>query len=743
MKPHFSLAALIAAFTLTVSAQETAKPNPKPAESKPGAPAQTLPEIVVTAEAPAYATPASAVSTRLNSAPAVLPVSVQSVPAAVMQDQQSSRVREALENVSGIHPNPSIGSGNGFILRGFADDRRLFRDGLAYNVGGFRAELDTATLERIEVLKGPSSVLFGRAEPGGLINLVSKRPLESAAYSLEQEIGSFDHYRTTLDAGGPLLGDDLLYRFVGAYQDSGSFRDFGQTERYVIAPSLTWVLSPETRWTLQFEHMHQDYIADFGIPVIGDRPADVPVERSFGDPNDTVDLMTRSQLFSEFTHEFTDNVKLTHRFLYTRAKNSDDFVNPVPAFDAGAAFQADGRTLNRNIFYQRSDAEEYATSLDLAVNLVHGSIKHEVVLGADYLNVPKSEYGAFGNYQTPNDSLAIDIFNPEPSYGIDQALFQRARVEALADDPFYSVREQEAFGVYLHDHVQVGERWHLLLGGRYDWAEVASGSSGTSFADADRGLAARRDEAFSPRAGVLWQALPELALYGSYTRSFGANNGLNADGDTLQPQEAEQFEVGLKAELFEKRLSATLAAFDLERQNLLTPDLATADPFDSIAVGSSRSRGVELDLLGRVDAHLSLIGSLAYTDTEVEKDNSGLQGNQLVNVPKWGGSLAVKYDFAGEQAEEGLSIGLGLYAQGDRQGDAANTFVLPAHTRFDAFAAYRWKLPQGRLTAQVNVRNLFDETYYESADPDSNVAPRLGVYPGAPQSFIFSLRYDF
>lgn len=742
MKPH-TFAAFVAAITLTISAQEAPKPAAKPEPAKPGAPIQTLPEIIVTAQAPAYAPPASAVSTRLSASPAVLPVSVQTVPAAVIQDQKSLRVRDALENVSGVRPNPSIGSGNSFILRGFSDDRRLFRDGLTYSVGGFRTELDTATLERIEVLKGPSSVLFGRSEPGGLINLVSKRPQESAAYSFEQQIGSFDHYRTTLDAGGPLLRDDVLYRFVGAYQDSGSFRDFGQTERYVIAPSLTWVISPETRWTLQYEHMHQDYIADFGIPVIGDRPANVPVQRSFGDPNDTVDFLSRSQVFSEFTHEFTDNVKLTHRFLYTRAKSEDDFVNPAPAFDAGAAFQSDRRTMNRNIFYQRSDTEEYATSLDLAINLEHGSIKHELVLGADYLNVPKSEYGAFGNYQTPDDSLAIDIFHPERSYGIDRSLFQRARNTALADDPYYSVRGQEAFGVYVNDHVQVGEQLHLLLGGRSDWAEVSSGSSGISYADANRGLGSRQDDAFSPRAGVLWQMRPELAVYGSYSRSFGANNSLNSNGDSLPPQQAEQFEVGLKAELFEKRLSTTLAAFDLERQNLLTPNLATADPFDSIAVGSSRSRGVELDVLGRVDSHLSLIGSLAYTDTGVEKDNSGLQGNQLVNVPSWGGSLAVKYDFAGEQAEEGFSVGLGLYAQGDRQGDAANTFVLPAYARFDAFAAYRWKLPHGRLTAQVNVRNLFDETYYESADPESNVAPRLGVYPGAPQSGIFSIRYDF
>lgn len=226
-------------------------------------------------------------------------------------------------------------------------------------------------------------------------------------------------------------------------------------------------------------------------------------------------------------------------------------------------------------------------------------------------------------------------------------------------------------------------------------------------------------------------------------QGFVADNGRSATGTLHDPEIGEQFEAGLKTQLFEDQLTATLAYFHLTKENILTADLSTPDdPFDSIAIGEARSEGVELDIAGRVTDTLSLIGSYAYTDAEVTKDSSGLQGNQLPNAPLHSGSLWLKYDVNGYGAD-GLSFGVGLFANGQREGDADNTFQLPGYARLDALAAYRWTIGPSRLIAQLNIRNLLDKEYYENPDRFANNQPRLAIWPGAPLTVLGSIRIEF
>lgn len=691
----------------------------------------------ITVDAPGYRSPPLSAATRTGAPLLETPMAVSTVPQAVMSDQRSARLKDALENVASVRPNPSLQVGVGYFIRGFADGQRIFRNGLSATG---RTEIDAALLERVEVLKGPASVLYGRLEPGGVINLVTKRPVAAPAYRVEQEAGSFATFRTSADATGPLTSNGtVLYRAVGAYQNAGSFRDFGQSERFSGAGALAWRPRRGTELIAEVEGAYQSYIADFGLPVIGDRPADIPTSRSFGDPNDPEDSLSRVNVGWELSQRLTGTWLVRNRFMVANHRTRDDFVNPVPAF--GNALRADGRTLDRNIFYQASDRRTYATNAEITGAVALGPTRHHVLGGGDLIDFG-NYYRIFGNYNTPNPALAIDVFDPAGSYGIDPALFRRDR-DAPAAALNHSSIIDKSRGLYFEDRIDLGAALHVLVGGRYDWARAGRGN-GTSREVAESALdnsvpsIIRRDEKFTSRVGVVVQPVRSLSLYGSWATSFGANNGVTAAGVPQPPQEGAQMEGGVKAELA-GRLLATLAVYDLTRKNLLTPDLSTADLFDSIAIGEANSRGVELDVTGRIARGLDIITSYAYTDAEVTRNNSGLQGKLLSNIPRHAGSVWLHYDFGATP----LAMGGGVFAAGDRQGDPQNTFVLENYARLDLMTAYRWQVAGSTLIGQLNVRNVLDKTYYESTDPNSNVAPRSGVYPGSPRGLTATLRFEF
>ena len=633
-----------------------------------------------------------------------------------------------------------------FIIRGFRTGN-IYRNGLLTSEGGF-GDFDASNLDSIEVLKGPAQ-LYGRTEPGGLISVITKRGLETPYYSVEQQFGSYDYFRTQWDAGGPVTEDKkLLYRFSGAYQSNNSFRDFISGDRKVFNPSLTWRPTDATDVTIDIEGTEKFASADFGIPVIGNRPAPIPISRNLGDPNTPTGDQSSVKVGSEINHRFSENWAIHHRFLASLADGITTFVNPAPAFNAAAALNPATGLLQRNIFGQSSEQEHYATNLDVTGKFDLGFSRHQVLVGFDFYRT-YNKYGARGIWKTADPALAINIYNPYPSYGIPQSSFDAAVInsETFGTAPnigTHAVIYNNWYGVYFQDQVTLWDKLHIMGGGRYDWAETGRGNS-NNFDTADSLVKPniRKDQGFSPKAGILYEPWKELSIYGSWTTSFGANNAPAADGRTFDPQTAEQFEAGVKTQLFDRRLTGTLAYYHLTKDNILVNDLSTADPFDKIA-NKQRSQGIELDISGYITDSFSVIASYAFTDTRILKDYSGATaGNRLANVPKHAGSVWLRYDVKKFAPLNGLSFGLGVFAAGKREGDVQNTFQLPGYARLDAFAAYRMKLGPTRLTAQINARNILDKRYYESTDPDSNVAPRLGVYPGAPLTILGSLRLEY
>lgn len=669
------------------------------------------------------------------------PISIQVVPRSVMDDQKSGKVKEVLENVSGVRPQPSLGGGVGFIVRGF-NTNNVYRNGLLQD-GGYFGDMDSGNLENIEVIKGPSQ-LYGRTEPGGMINLTTKKPLDHPYYSLEQQFGSYDLYRTQWDAGGPINGDkSLLYRFSGAYQSNGSFRDFVSVDRMLFNPSVTWHPSDTTDITVDIEGSEKNAPADFGIPALGKRPANIPISRNLGDPNTRIGDQSSIKVGSEINHRFNDDWAIHNRFLASLSDSTTSFVNPAPAFDPGLALNQATGILQRNIFRQTSEQEHYATNLDVTGKFTISETKHNVLFGFDFYRT-FNRYGTSGQWVDANPALAIDINNPFPSYGISPATFDAAYLSDSEPGLNRSVIYNNWYGAYFQDQITLWDRLHIMGGGRYDWAETGRGNA-ASFADADALVKpnTRKDEGFSPRVGILYEAFDQLSVYGNWITSLGANNAPASNGNRFDPQIGEQFEAGIKTQLFDQRLRATLAYYHLTKDNILVNDLSTANLYDKIA-NLQRSQGIELDMTGYLSNNFSLIGSYAFTDARIIKDyNGGTQGNRLNNVPEHSGSLWLKYDMNGYAARDGFSAGLGGVAAGTREGDNANSFQMPGYVRMDAFVAYKQKVGGSRISAQFNIRNLLDKRYYESTDPDSNVAPGLGVYPGAPLTAIGSIRVEY
>ncbi len=617
-----------------------------------------LPEMTVTAsplDDTSYNVPNASTATRTDTPIMETPVSIQVVPQQVLKDQQVVRLDRALENVSGVYANPP-GSFNGagddiFQLRGFTTFD-TFRNGMRFSDG---ASIEIAELDRIEVLKGPASILYGRIEPGGLINLVTKKPLTSSYYALQQQFGSFDFYRTTLDATGPLTQDDtLLYRLNLAYQNTNSFREFIDNEQVFAAPVLQWNISDRTQATIEVAYKHSRDPFLIGIPAIGNRPADLPRERNLAEPNNEVE---RDEIYAGFnwSHAFNDRWMLRHGF-YADVTDTDS----TQIF--GPSLQPDNRTLTRIFIRQLGDNTNYNTTLDLTGKFGTWGLEHTLLLGSDYYNL--RSVGSADVFSLPS----IDIFNPVHGGSPGPLVFS-----------FGSFKSTEKwYGFYLQDQVRLPKDVHLLAGFRYDNAKVRTASGEIS------------DKAVTPRFGLLWQPIQELSIYGNYVENFGLPN-IGTISAPLTAETAQQREVGLKTELFDGRFTGTAAYFDITKQNISIPD--PTNPFSSVTVGEARNRGFELDVTGEILPGWNVIGAYAYIDSEITKDaaqefdpntdevigtNPGNTGHRFFNVPRHGGSLWTTYDL--QQGNlRGLKFGGGVVARSQREGNNANDYQIPGY----------------------------------------------------------------
>ena len=667
------------------------------------------------------------------------PVNIQVVPQQVMKDQQAVRIDKALENISGVNFISQGVGGSSFNIRGF-DTLSYFRDGVRVDTQVLNSVFpDVAPLEQIQVLKGPASILYGRLEPGGLVNLVSKQPLSTPYYSLQQQFGSYDFYRTTLDATGPVTKDNtLLYRFNLAYENAGSFNQFAENDRVLLAPVLHWNISDHTQANFHLQYMHAKDVPGGVLPAVGNRPADVPRGLNLGEPGSRTNT-DDTRLGFDWAHDFNDRWTLRHIFNFNFVNNPLTTV-AVQGLTDPTNCTSQSCPVSRTFFNTPTlNSQVYYTSLNLTGKIDTWNIAHTLLMGWDYLNENSFQAGSFNFSTTPT----IDLYHPV-----------HTGTAGLSANPDYSYSwtfNESWHGLYLQDQMKLPYHFHLLAGFRYDMADQTNTFVYTVPAlptTSDKGNV----DALKPRVGLVWQPLPEFSLYGNYVENFGLTNGHNPDGTLLPPTTAQQKEIGMKTELFDKRFTGSLAWFTLTKQNVVTPSAnpALAAQGVSSTTGEVRNQGLELDLAGEIWPGVKMIGSYAYIDSKITKDRgldfdtngnpivtTGNQGNRYWGVPRHGGSFWATYE-PQEGDLRGLKLGAGVLARSQREGDNQNSYQLPGYVLVNAMTGYSWNIGPSKLSLQLNADNVLDKTYY---NPFSG-SGRNFVF-AAPRTFLGSLQIEW
>ena len=659
-----------------------------------------------------YRVPNASTATRTDTPVLDIPASIQVIPQQVLEDQQVTRLDEALSNVSGVtFGGTFVNTSLNFNIRGF--DAPTLRNGFR-DFGGFTGVSPTITnLERVEVLKGPASILYGEVQPGGLINLVTEQPLSEPTYELAARVGNRGVFQPQVDLSGPITPDQrLLYRLNASYFHDDGFTDFEQdSEQTFVAPVLAWQISERTNLTINAEYLNDQQPFETGLVAFGDGVVDAPFDRIISEP----DNFTDSELFRigyDLKHDFNEQWHIRNAFEYSNRDLQNVSALPLD-FDETTGF------VTRFPSQQELDTENFSLQTNIVGEFATGSVGHTLLAGVDLNRTEDSEVTGF-DFFTPS---FLDIFNPV--YGL--VTIDEDNLPLFADNDIQTDR----LGIYLQDQIDITDNLILLAGIRYDTVEQETTNNPTDL-NPIGSKTTQNDDAWTPRVGIVYQPADFLSLFASYSQSFTPNPGTTAAGDPLEPEEGEGFEIGIKAELLEGDLLATLAYFDITRQNVATPD--PLDPFSSVATGKQRSQGVELDIVGEIMPGWNIIASYAYTDARVTEDNVIPDGNGLFNAPEHSASLWTTYEITSGELQ-GLGFGAGFNFVGERDGDLDNSFVLDDYFLTNAGVFYRrdnWRFA-------LNAKNLFDVDYIAA----SNNSRTSGLEPGAPFTIVGSVSVTF
>ncbi len=689
----------------------THQTTPKPANGSNQEPI----ELVVTGTPEgSYRVPRTNIGTRTDTSIKDIPQTVESVPRQVIDDQADKRVGDVLRNLGiGQNQEPSR-LGESVIIRGFSvEASNTLRDGLRDNLTsliGTPFQNDLANIERIDVLKGPASVLFGNGSPGGVYNLITKQPLSTPYYSIQGNVGSYSLYKSSIDFSGPVTADKkLLYRFNADYENSGSFINNAYYERAFVAPVISWQPSRDTKLTISGEYLYsrQSEFFPIGLPAKGtilpNPNGQIPPNQYLGDPTQDKVKVTQGRAGYKFEHNFSDKWSLYNSFSYA-------FLDrPYTTNITPTSLQADNRTVNRfDQIWGPTTISNLSQDTHVVGKFKTGSLEHQLLLGVDWYQRIVSPYSF-----TARTFPAIDIYNPVYGQTPGNIFASRKQKQRLDD-----------LGIYFQDQLAIAPNLKLVLGGRGDFVDQKTLNFNPT------SVSAQSNSAFSPRLGIVYQPIPPVSLYASYSRSFDQVLGTSANGNAFEPTRGTQYEVGVKTDLLNNKLSATLALYQLTQSNITTTD--PNNPTFAIQVGEQRSRGVELFFTGELAPGWNIIAAYNYTDGRVTRDNVYKVGSLLANTPENSASLWTTYIIPNGKLQ-GFGGGVGVFYFGDRQGDLTNTYTLPSYVRTDAALYYR----RNKFQAALNFKNLFDVLYYEGAFNINR------VFRGEPFEVEASLKWQF
>lgn len=652
-----------------------------------------------------------------------IPQSITLLSKARLEEAKITRLADALELSSSVARQNNFGGlWESFAIRGLVGDENNPSGYLVngFNAGrGFAGPRDVSGIERIEILKGPNAALFGRGEPGGSINLVTKRPSDTFSGKIEGTYGRFDFRRLEADVNLPAI-DFAAVRLVGFYEAADSFRDTIRSERYGVFPSIALRVGPDTSLIYELEATRQEIPLDRGVFAQGDNLKVIPRSRFLGEPslgpNKATALGHQFSLQHDFSTDWSLLVGIGLRDTELKGTSADAEL----AASRQRLF-VDGRTLTREIRYRDYDGDHRVYRAELSGRFDGALGLHRVIVGADRdefdtdLLVLGYRAPLLSTNPTAQQGFEIDIFNP---------VYSRFPTPALSRTNDRTI-EQRSWGAYVQDQIRISDRIEVRVGARYDEFKqsIINRLNGTT--------ARQADSRISPQAGIVWRLAEPVSIYAAYGEGFRPNTGASVTGATFDPETSRSIELGAKLTM--PGLTGTASLFRLNKGNILTSDIA--NPGFSIAVGEARSQGFEFELAGRLPGGIDGMLSYTYLDAKVvsgTRNANGVAispGDRLLNVPKH--TLSAQASRRFKIAERELNVGAAVLHVSSRLGEVGTTFQLPAYTIVRLFGSYALT---NNIEASVVVNNFFDETYFV------NSYARMWVLPGAPRTALASLK---
>ncbi|PKF34146.1 TonB-dependent siderophore receptor [Acinetobacter proteolyticus] len=627
------------------------------------------------------------------------PQTVNVVSQQYMKDYLPANLDNALTQVSGITQGNTLGGTQDTVMkRGFGDNR----DG-SITVNGMpivQGRTMNAAVEQVEVLKGPASLLYGIMDPGGVVNVITKKPettqkTEFSVYGSSFAAGK-NGLGASLDSTGSISDSNFAYRFIADHSDADYWRNFGNLKQTLIAPSLGWD-NGQTKVNLSYQY----------------RDFDVPFDRStIFDPKTKQALpISKYQRLDEAFNQMKGEAHLA-QLLVDHQLNDNwsahlGYSYNYETYDANQLRVTKLNTTNHTVT-RRTDATLNAESVDSnAQAYLNGSVnllglKHDLQIGSD---IEYRKY--FRPDMVRGDTSTLDYLNPK--FGTVEASQNIVASDSDQTDKLHT------YGFYMQDAIHLNENWIAVLGGRYLNYQQTAGR-GRPFKENTN----TKDDAWLPHAGLVYQWNDQLSLYGSYTESLKPSSSIAPlGGDAVidadvKPEQAKSYEVGAKYE-FNERIKANFALYDIKKRNVLAKVTnPSSNEVELHTTGAVRSKGAELDITGRLTDQLDATLTYAYTDAKVTEDELGLQGNRLSNVARDTASLALAYNY-GELYHGKLRLGLSGNYVGKRAGDSENSFDLPEYALANAFVSYNTTIAKQAVNFQFNLNNIFDKTYYTAS----------------------------
>ena len=667
-----------------------------------------------------------------------LPQSVQEIGSEVITQQQAVRLSDVVKNVNGVYVSSARGGAQeSFYGRGYdLSANNMFKNGFRFNSGSIP---EVSSLEKVEVLKGSAALLFGNVSPGGILNMVTKMPSFKSGGEVAMQMGSYSFYKPSIDFYGP-LNNSIAYRFIGSYENSESFRDVVKKERYYINPSFLFKINNRTEMVLQADYLNDDWTPDFGTAIIGKEIIEMPRSTYLGATWSTGNTKQAS-VSNLLTHTINSNWKFnfnTSFQQFSRTSKGTERIQPKANGDWD-------RPLGQN----KNLEKILSNQVSLQGNFNTGKIKHQFFTGLDFENSFTDAY--------------TFVFNAPATYGTGNIFnfdnFNQGGEIPNARNSRIVKTDTKRFGVYAQDLVSITDKIKFLAGLRWSWQEAQVDTydypvaGGEVLTEAPK----RKDVAFTPKAGLVYQPVTSVSLFASYANSFTPNSGTNVNLEALEASIIDQFEFGVKKEFLDGKLTSNVTLYQIVNSNLAQTAEFKADGSPNsdsnvkVLNGETKSKGIEIDITAKPVEGLNIIAGYSYNDMRYTKtsglNGSFIEGDRVARTPQNTANLSFFYTVP-TGFFKGVSVGaIGNYI-GDRIGGWNSQYStdltkypdgiwdrevpVSGYTTIDASVGYTWK----KISVLCKLSNVTNELNY-------TVHENYSVNPIASRQVLGSIKYKF